>query len=59
MLALKQLSEEKFNQKIHDYAGILKEGTYLFDVRKKENNWLDEKVDVVTKGIIDFLKEYE
>ena len=34
MLALKQLSEEKFNQKIHDYAGILKEGTYLFDVRK-------------------------
>ena len=34
MLALKQLSEEKFNRKIHDYAGILKEGRYLFDVRK-------------------------
>ena len=26
--------EEKFNRKIHDYAGILKEGRYLFDVRK-------------------------
>ena len=34
MMALKQLSEEKFNRKIHDYAGILKEGRYLFDVRK-------------------------
>ena len=29
------------------------------NLKKKENNWLDEKVDVVTKGIIDFLKEYE
>ena len=34
MLALKQLSEEKFIRKIHDYADILKEGRYLFDVRK-------------------------
>ncbi|MCR5767906.1 MAG: hypothetical protein K6G45_05385 [Lachnospiraceae bacterium] len=34
LLALKQLSEEKFDRKIRDYAGILNEGTYLFDARR-------------------------
>ncbi len=34
LLALRQLSEEKFDRKLHDYAGILKEGTCLFDVRR-------------------------
>lgn len=34
LLALRQLSAEKFDRKIHDYAGLLKNGTFLFDVRK-------------------------
>ncbi len=38
---------------------VFRDKAYIENLKKKENNWLDEKVDVVTKGIIDFLKEYE
>ena len=38
---------------------VFRDKAYLENLKKKENNWLDEKVDVVTKGIIDFLKEYD
>lgn len=34
LLALKQLSPEKFEKKLEDYADILSEGSVLFDVRR-------------------------
>ncbi len=57
---------DDFGMRENDMNGVLRrvnivfhDKEYLENLKKKENNWLDENVDVVTKGIIDFLKEYD